>query len=101
MGGNGNNTIYPILSTEITTWTEPEAIFELVAILAIFQKLADRLNYHALLVDFTWIYNTQGLSTQFNLHFWFRFLRLIAHCNVKSTKLGVILINKKKVSRAP
>ena len=26
MSGNGNNSIYPILSTWISTWTEPEAL---------------------------------------------------------------------------
>jgi hypothetical protein len=26
--GNGNNPIYPLLSTWIPTWTEPEAFYE-------------------------------------------------------------------------
>ena len=28
VNGNGNNPIYPFLSTWITTWTEPEALYE-------------------------------------------------------------------------
>ena len=30
MSGNGNNTIYPLLSTWITTWTKPEALYDSV-----------------------------------------------------------------------
>ena len=28
VGGFGNNPIYPLLSTWISTWTEPEALYE-------------------------------------------------------------------------
>jgi hypothetical protein len=27
VGGNGNNTIYPLLSAVLSTWTEPETCF--------------------------------------------------------------------------